>query len=112
MNTQSTLHTIVDSTDRLHLEVDRNLKITSGAIEASQEVPDEVLRRIRDTRDYQDAKFAPDDVKIAELPGALVDHWYRQGFSIWDPNITAQDILNRLQREDLSAFICTSKTFR
>lgn len=112
MNTKNTTkHTIHDSTDFLHLDVDRGLKITGGAIQAVQDIPDEMIRSIRETRDFQDRKFAADDIKIAELPGALVDHWYRQGFSIWDPNIKPQDIINRLQREDLSAFICTSKTF-
>jgi len=102
---------IIDSTDRLHLEVDRHMKIQSATIEAFQDIPDEFLRNIRDQRTHQDSKFAADDVKIAELPGALVDHWYRQGFSIWDRNVTPQDIINRLQREDLTAFLCTSKTF-
>ncbi len=103
--------TIIDSTDRLHLEVDRQLRIKEAVIEASQAVPDEFLRRLKAERDFQDQKFAPDDVKVASLPGALVDHWYRQGFNIWDPNIKPKDILARLQREDLTAFITTSKTF-
>ena len=103
---------IIDSTDRLHMEVDRHHKIQSAHIEAFQEIPDEFTAAIRRERDFQDQKFAADDVKIASLPGALVDHWYREGFSIWDQNITPQDIINRLVREDLTAFLCTSKTFR
>lgn len=105
-------HTIIDSTDRLHLEVDRSLKITEATVEATQDIPDFFLQRIRDQRTYQDAKFAPDDVQIASLPAALVDHWYRQGFNIWDRNIGPQDIIDRLVREDLTAFLCTSKRFR
>lgn len=88
------------------------MKIKEAHIEAFQDIPAEMLDRIKDTRKFQDGKFAQDDVKIAELPGALVDHWFRQGFSIWDQNVTPQDIINRLVREDLSAFLCTSKTFR
>lgn len=102
-----------DSTDRLFLEVDRDLKITEAHIEASQDIPDSFLRDCAVTREVQDARFraVQDDVKIASLPGALVDHWFRQGFSIWDPNITPQDIIDRLVREDLTAFLCTTKSF-
>lgn len=102
---------IIDSTDFLHLEVDKNMRIKEAHIQAVQDIPDEMLQRIKDTREFQDRRFAPDDVKVAEIPAALVDHWYRQGFSVWDPNVKPQDILNRLLREDLGKFICTSKTF-
>jgi hypothetical protein len=102
---------IIDSTDRLHLEVDRQLRVKEAVIQATQDIPDEMLQRIQATRTLQDQRFAADDVKIAELPAAVVDHWYRQGFSIWDANVTPQDILDRLMREDLSKFICTSKSF-
>lgn len=103
--------TIIDSTDRLHLEVDRHLRVKEAHVEAIQHVPDEFLTSLREERTFQDQKFAADDVKIASLPGALVDHWFRQGFSIWDRNVTPQDIINRLIREDLTAFLTTSKTF-
>jgi hypothetical protein len=102
---------LIDSTDRLHLEVDKNMKVQTAVVEAFQDIPDFFLRDLQDQRTAQDAKFAPDDVKIASLPGALVDHWYRQGFNIWDRNITPQDIIDRLIREDLTAFLTTSKTF-
>jgi hypothetical protein len=102
---------IIDSTDRLHLEVDRQLRVKEAVVEATQEVPDDFLRNLQDIRDHQAQKFAPDDVHVASLPGALVDHWYRQGFNIWDPNIKPQDIINRLMREDLGKFITTTKSF-
>jgi len=102
---------IIDSTDRLHLEVDRHMKIQSAHIEAIQEIPDEWRRGLQDIRTHQDSKFAADDVQIASLPGALVDHWFRQGFNIWDRNVTPQDIIDRLVREDLTAFLTTSKRF-
>jgi hypothetical protein len=102
---------IIDSTDRLHLEVDSGMRVKEAVIETFQEIPSEFTDRVRDIRTVQDQRFAQDDVHIASLPASLVDHWYRQGFSIWDKNVTPQDILTRLQREDLTAFICTSKTF-
>lgn len=93
------------------MEVDKGMRVTSAHVEAIQEIPDSFLAQLRAERDFQDRKFAPDDVKIASLPAAVVDHWYRQGFNIWDPNIRPQDIINRLIREDLTAFLTTSKTY-
>lgn len=104
------MNTLIDSTDRLHMEVDRHNNI-DATIESHQHIPDDFLQSLREQRDHQDRKFAADDVKIASLPAALVDHWYRQGFSIWDSNVTPKDIINRLIREDLTAFLTTSKTF-
>lgn len=101
---------IIDSTDRLDLEVDSRMRIQRAVIEASQNVPDSFLKKLSDQRDFQDAKFAPDDLQVASLPGAVVDHWYRNGFNIWDPNITARDIVTRLQKEGLTAFLTTTKT--
>lgn len=103
---------IIDSTDRLHLEVDKNLRVQTAVVEATQEIPDWFLRQLQAERDHQDRKFAADDVKIASLPGAVVDHWYREGFNIWDRNVTPQDIINRLIRDGLTKFLTTSKTFK
>jgi hypothetical protein len=101
---------IIDSTDRLHLEVDRGMKVTSATIEATQEIPDSFLRQLADERKIQDGMFAPDELKLCSLPGALVDTWYRQGFNIWDKNVTAKDIVNRLKAEGLTKFLATTKT--
>lgn len=94
------------------MEVDKNLRITEAHIETFQDVPDSFLRDLRDRRDLQDQRFAADDVQICSLPASVVDHWFRQGFSIWDRNVTPQDIIDRLVREDLTAFLTTSKTFK
>lgn len=102
---------LIDSTDRLHLEVDKNMKITSAVIETAQEIPDSFLRGLADQRTAQDALFAPEEIQVCSLPGAIVDKWFREGFSIWDQNITPKDIVDRLIREDLTAFLTTTKNF-
>lgn len=101
---------IIDSTDRLRLEVGRDLRVKEAHIETFQEIPDSFLQDLADERDFQDGKFAPDDLKLCSLPGSLVDHWYRQGFSIWDQNVRAVDIVNRLKAEGLTKFLATTKT--
>ena len=102
---------LIDSTDFLHLEVDKNLKVQNSHIMAVQEIPDEFIKDLADRKTIQDQRFAADEVQICSLPGALVDTWFRNGFDIWDRNITPQDIINRLIKEDLTAFLTTSKTF-
>ena len=91
--------TIIDSTDRLHLEVDKNMKITSAVIETEQEIPDWFLTGLADQRTAQGHLFAPEELQICSLPGAVVDKWFREGFSIWDPNIRPADIVKRLSAE-------------
>lgn len=101
---------IIDSTDVLHMEVDRGGRLKEAHIQAYQDIPQEFLDDLAQQRDFQDGLFAPDELKLCSLPGALVDHWYRQGFSIWDKNVTPADIVARLKAEDLSKFLATTKT--
>lgn len=102
---------IIDSTDRLHLEVDRNMNITGGHIEAVQEIPDEFLRSIRDIKERQDQKFrkTQEEWLIASIPGAVADHWFRQGFNIFDGSVTARELQKRLIAESLTGFLATDK---
>lgn len=102
--------TIIDSTDRLHLEVGKDMRVKSATIEAFQEIPESFLSQLADERDFQDGKFAPDELKLCSLPGALVDSWYRQGFSIWDKNVTPADIVSRLKAEGYEKFLATTKS--
>lgn len=102
---------IIDSTDRLHLEVDTQMRVKNAVIEATQEIDSSFLDAIAAKRDVQDRQFAPDDVHVASIPASVVDHWFRNGFSIWDKNVTPADILKRLSHEDMGKFAVTSKSF-
>lgn len=102
---------IIDSTDRLHLEVDSQMRVKSAVIEATQEIDSSFLDALAAKRDIQDRQFALDDVHVASIPGGVVDHWFRNGFSVWDKNVTPADILKRLANEDLGKFAITSKSF-
>lgn len=102
--------TIIDSTDVLHLEVDKGMRVKEATITAHQDIPQSFLDGLARERDFQDGKFAPDELKLCSLPGALVDHWFRQGFNIFDKNTTAADIVARLKAEDLTKFLATTKT--
>src|SRR3546814_14282690 len=89
---------IIDSTDRLHLEVDKDLKIKEAHIECFQEIPDWFLRRLADIRTEQDAKFRKrdDDLElrlVASVPGAVADHWARTGLNLFDGSATAKEVV-------------------
>src|SRR3546814_3221217 len=112
---------IIDSTDRLHLEVDKDLKIKEAHIECFQEIPDWFLRRLADIRTEQDAKFRKrdDDLElrlVASVPGAVADHWARTGLNLFDGSATAKEVVMRLIKEDLTKFpigrahVCTPVT--
>lgn len=101
---------IHDSTDRLHMTVDEKTGQIGGHIETFQEIPDNFLRELSDQKHFQDGKFAPDEIKVASVPGAVVDKWIREGFNIMsDRNITPAMIVARLKAEDMSRFVTTSK---
>lgn len=88
-------HTFKDSPDEL-------------LVEHSQEIPDEFLARTKAERDASSAP-AKDFHKIASIPTAVVEKWMREGFNIFDENITASEIVRRLTAEDMGAFLTTTK---
>lgn len=98
-----------DSTDRLHMTVDKRGKI-EGHIETFQEIPDSFLRELADKRTFQNGLFAPDEIQVASVPAAIVDEWIRQGFNILsDRNITPAMIVARLKAESRDKFITCDK---
>jgi hypothetical protein len=101
---------IIDSTDRLHMDVSNTGKLLGATIETFQEIPDSFLRDMADKKTMQDGMFAPDEVHVCTVPVGLVDQWIREGFNIYaDQNITPAMIVARLKAEDMSKFVLTSK---
>ena len=68
-----------------------------------QEIPDWFLQRLRDAQELRPARH--ELRKVASIPEEIVNHWKRQGFDIHDKDVTAEQIIARLQREDMGAFI-------
>ncbi len=104
--------------------VDSDLQVT-GTIEAFQEIPQDLLDKLKAKREYQDSrKFSEltkgDDlemIEIAEIPQAVIWKWGREGFDFFEiistlpGQETAQMILAKLRTDELTAFQLTSKTF-
>lgn len=104
----------LDSSGHEFVDVQRRLIINDDADQAtivrSQEVPDDFLRSIADRR--LDSQHAPaGDLHYAgSIPAAVVEKWYAEGFNIFDPNVSIEDIFARLRREDMERLIGTTKT--
>jgi hypothetical protein len=77
-------------------------------VKHEQEITDDLLATNKELRDASSAP-AGDYHKIASIPTVVVEQWMREGFNIYDENVTAADIVLRLQREDLGAFLTTNK---
>jgi hypothetical protein len=66
-----------------------------------QEIPDWFIQRLRDAEAARPKNA--EMRKVASIPVEVVEHWRRQGFDI--NKESAQAIVARLAREDLSKFI-------
>lgn len=53
----------------------------------------------------REGEFMP----VASIPTIVVERWLREGFDIFKDGITAHEIVARLRKEDLGAFLTTSK---
>ncbi len=77
-------------------------------IEHTQEITDEFLAQCKAEREASTAR-AGEFHKVAALPTALVEHWMREGFNIYDKNVTAAQIVARLEQDNLTVFKTTDK---
>jgi hypothetical protein len=78
------------------------------AIKRTQEITDDFLKDNKELRDASHNK-AGDYHKLASIPTVVVEKWMREGFNIFDKNVTAKEILTRLRTEDLHAFLTSDK---
>lgn len=75
----------------------------------TQEIPDDYLRELSDARLHTSSNRAGSFHRVASVPVAVVDKWRREGFDIYAEDVTPRQIIARLSREDLGAFITTTK---
>lgn len=74
-----------------------------------QHIDDTLLDRLRDERLASQHARTGDMHHVASIPVAVVEKWMAEGFNIYDPNNSIQDIVKRLNSEDMSAFMATAK---
>ena len=80
------------------------------AIRKDQEITDEFLDNLKDRRFASHSVREKDYMHVASIPVAIVEKWMREGFNILnDKNITPAQIVARLKKEGLDAFLATDK---
>lgn len=77
------------------------------AVRRTQEITPEFLQECHDNRVASNQQPMGEFHQFASIPCALVEHWMRQGFNIY--NESAKAIVARLRSEDLSAFLTSDK---
>lgn len=78
-------------------------------IQNEQELPDDFFNDLKEAK--ADFKMRLDGyTPVADIPQALVDKWIREGFDFW--KAPAQEIINKLRKEEYSAFVVSGdRTF-
>ncbi len=76
-------------------------------IKNEQYIPDEFISTLRKERADSLHTPAGEFHRVASIPTAVVDKWYREGFDIQREPIQAT--LKRLRQEQLDAFITSNK---
>ncbi len=75
----------------------------------SQEISDDFLKRTAHYRNNP-RQIEGEFMHVCDIPVVFVEKWIREGFDILnDRNITIKDIVDRLKREGLEAFLTTPK---
>lgn len=77
-------------------------------IKHTQEITPEFLDKAKEDR-VVSSKPSGDFHKFASIPTSVVEKWQREGFDILKYNYSAKEIMAKLSKEDLGAFITTTK---
>ncbi len=78
-------------------------------IRKDQEITDEFLDDLKDRRFASSSVREKDYMHVASIPTAVVEKWAREGFDILKGKFTAREIVDRLRKENLEAFLATNK---
>ena len=89
--------------------IDINDDATSMVVGRSQEIHSSFLDNLADKRAASVNAKMGDLHHVASIPVILVEKWKNEGFDIFDKNIKLQDIVKRLQSQDMQAFMATER---
>lgn len=76
-----------------------------------QDITDEYKDGLRDEKAESTRKRERNFMKVGSIPVLFVNEWKRQGFDIFDKNVTFKDIAKRCRELGLDDFISTAKRF-
>jgi hypothetical protein len=103
---------MTDKTDKLVFHTTSHRLREDGdnlIIRRQQEIPDQFWENAARLKHIQDSKPVGEFLQVATIPEAVVEQWYRDGFNIFDKNVSIPEVLRRLRAEDLNALITTSR---
>lgn len=72
----------------------------------SQSFLDNVAEQRNRSREQREKEF----MSVAQIPTIVVEQWMRDGFDIFSGEHSAAEIVKRLKRENLDAFLTTEKS--
>lgn len=78
------------------------------AVRRVQHIPDEFLDDLKSERLASARLRTAEQHRVASIPVSVVEVWVRQGFDIY--RAKPRDIIAKLQKDGLEAFITTTKT--
>ena len=71
-----------------------------------QAIPSDFLERCKDLRSAQEDHRKREMNMVASVPTHVVEIWLRQGIDVW--NMSPREVVQRLEKESLQAFITTN----
>jgi hypothetical protein len=72
----------------------------------TQTIPSDFLDSLKSERNAKMNLRKAEFERVASVPTGVVELWLRQGVDVW--NLTAREVVQRLERENLHAFITTN----
>ena len=76
----------------------------------TQHISDDFLTRIKEQRNESKNRREGEFMSVAQIPTIVVEQWMRDGFDIFSGEHSAAEIVARLKRENLQAFLTTEKS--
>ena len=76
----------------------------------TQQISNQFLNSIKEQRNSSKSKREGAFMSVAQIPTIVVEKWMREGFDIFSGEHSAAEIVKRLKRENLEAFLTTEKS--
>ena len=76
----------------------------------TQQISNQFLNSIKEQRNSSKSKREGEFMSVAQIPTIVVEQWMREGFDIFSGEHSAAEIVKRLKRENLEAFLTTEKS--
>jgi len=92
-----------DADNALRMEDNR------AVIRRTQEISSDFLSNIDAARTASLNAPTGDFHYAGSIPVVIVEKWMAEGFNIYDPNVTLQDIFTRIKSENMERLIGTAK---